>query len=64
MVEIVVELIPTLQEKGHIVLADRGFGSIDLADAINEEKQFFILACWFNSYLILILFFIDFYNQI
>ncbi len=45
MVEIVNKLVQQLEEAGHIIIADRGFGSIQLADALKQQGQYCILSC-------------------
>lgn len=51
MVDIVSKLISKLQSKGHVVIADRGFGSIDLAEALKKDGQYCVLSCKYDKYL-------------
>lgn len=53
MVEVVMKLVRSLKEGGHIIIADRGFGSILLAEEIHKSGNYFLLSC---RYLIFTLF--------
>jgi len=45
MVEVVTKLVETLEEPEHVVIADRGFGSPAVVDAIKQKGHYCIVSC-------------------